>query len=118
MKKSTKTSRRSFIKKSALTTAGITIIPRAVLGRGFVAPSDQLNIAVIGGGGKGHSDAVNVWDKGNANIAAICDVDWSRAANAFEKFPNAKKFKDFRKLLDEIKDLDAITVSTPDHTHA
>jgi predicted dehydrogenase len=118
MKKSANTSRRTFIKNAALTSAGITIIPRSVLGRGFVAPSDQLNIAVIGGGGKGYSDAVNAWDNGNANIAAICDVDWGMASKAFEKFPNAKKYKDFRKLFDAMSDLDAITVSTPDHTHA
>ena len=118
MKKSTKTSRRTFIKTAALTTAGITIVPRSVLGRGFVAPSDRLNIAVIGGGGKGYSDAVNAWDNGNAHIAAICDVDWNMASRAFEKFPNAQKFKDYRKLFDAVKGLDAITVSTPDHTHA
>lgn len=118
MKTNHTTSRRSFIKKSALTVAGISIIPRSVLGRGFIAPSDQLNVAVIGGGGKGFSDMMNVWNNGSANIAAICDVDWSRASSAFEKFPKAKRFKDFRKLLDSMKDIDAITVSTPDHTHA
>lgn len=112
------TSRRTFIKKTALTAVGISIIPRSVLGRGFIAPSDQLNVAVIGGGGKGFSDMVNVWNNGSANIAAICDVDWNRASNGFEKFPKAKRFKDFRKLLDAMKDIDAVTVSTPDHTHA
>lgn len=111
-------SRRDFIKKSALIAAGISIVPRYVLGRGFIAPSDKLNIAVIGAGGKGYSDLVNVWNNGASNIVAICDVDWSIASLAFEKFPNAKKFKDFRKLFDEIKDIDAVTVSTPDHTHA
>lgn len=118
MNKNRKTGRRSFIKKTALTVAGISIIPRHVMGRGFIAPSDQLNVAVIGGGGKGFSDAVNVWNNGSANISAICDVDWNRASNAFKKFPKAKKFKDFRKLLDTMTDIDAITVSTPDHTHA
>ena len=112
------TSRRSFIKKAAIATAGISIIPRSVLGRGFIAPSDKLNIAVIGGGGKGHSDAINVWNKGASNIAAICDVDWNSSKGLMEKFPYAKKFKDYRKLFDEIKDIDAVTVSTPDHTHA
>ncbi len=111
-------SRRNFIKKSAVVAAGISIVPRYVLGRGFIAPSDKLNIAVIGAGGKGFSDLVNVWNNGASNIAAICDVDWNRASNAFKKFPNAQKFKDFRKLFDSIKDIDAITVSTPDHTHA
>ncbi len=112
------TNRRTFIKKSALAFAGISIIPRHVLGKGFIAPSDKLNVAIIGGGGKGYSDLMNVWNNGASNIAAICDVDWIRASNAFNKFPKAIKFKDFRKLLDKIKDIDAITVSTPDHTHA
>lgn len=88
------------------------------MGKGFIAPSDKLNIAVIGGGGKGYSDAVNVWNNGASNIAAICDVDWNRANKAFKQFPQAKQFKDYRILLDEMKDIDAITVSTPDHTHA
>lgn len=110
--------RRDFIKKSAVIAAGISIVPRYVLGRGFIAPSDKLNVAVIGGGGKGFSDLMNVWNNGASNIAAICDVDWASASLAFEKFPNAKKFKDFRKLFDVMKDIDAVTVSTPDHTHA
>jgi len=118
MKNNNSTNRRGFIKKTALTVAGISIIPRHVMGKGFIAPSDKLNVAVIGGGGKGYSDAVNVWNNGASNIAAICDVDWNSASRAFEKFPKAKKFKDYRKLLDEMKDIDAVTVSTPDHTHA
>jgi len=118
MSKKNNPSRRTFIKKSAIAFAGISIIPRHVLGKGFIPPSDQLNVAVIGGGGKGYSDAVNVWNNGASNIAAICDVDWNMASNAFKKFPKAKKYKDFRKVLDDIKDIDAITVSTPDHTHA
>lgn len=118
MKPLQNTSRRSFIKKGAAAAIGFSIVSRHVLGQGFTAPSDQLNIAVIGGGGKGYSDAVNAWGNGAANIAAICDVDWNMAADAFEKFPNARKYKDYRKLLDEMTDIDAITVSTPDHTHA
>jgi predicted dehydrogenase len=118
MSNKNKTSRRSFVKKSILTAAGISIIPRHVLGRGFTPPSDKLNIAAIGGGGKGFSDTVNAWNNGANNIAAICDVDWNMSKRAFEKFPNAKRFKDYRKLLDEMENIDAITVSTPDHTHA
>lgn len=110
--------RRQFIKNTAIAFAGISIVPRHVLGKGFIPPSDKLNIAVIGGGGKGYSDAVNVWNNGSSNIAAICDVDWNRAAKALKKFPKAKRYKDYRKVLDEIKDIDALTVSTPDHTHA
>lgn len=118
MKNQNKTNRRSFIKKSAVALAGISIIPRHVLGQGFIAPSDKLNVAVIGGGGKGFSDTINVWNNGQSNIAAICDVDWNSASRAFEKFPSAKKYKDYRKLLDDIKNIDAVTISTPDHTHA
>jgi predicted dehydrogenase len=111
-------SRRSFVKKTIIATSGISIIPRHVLGKGYIPPSDKLNVAVIGGGGKGYSDAVNVWNNGKSNIASICDVDWNQASKAFEKFPDAKKYKDYRKLFDNIKDIDAVTISTPDHTHA
>jgi len=110
--------RRSFIRKAALTSLGITIIPRHVMGRGYIPPSDKLNVAVVGAGGKGYSDMINVWNNGASNIAAICDVDWNRASPAFKDFPKARRFKDYRKMLDEMSDIDAITVSTPDHTHA
>lgn len=118
MSKKSSISRRSFIKNTALTTFGISIIPRHVLGKGFIPPSDKLNIAVVGAGGKGYTDLLNVWNNGASNISAICDVDWNMASQAFQKFPKAVKFKDYRKLLEEVKDIDAITVSTPDHTHA
>lgn len=118
MKLKNNKNRRSFIKKSVIAAVGISIIPRHVLGRGFIPPSDKLNIAVIGGGGKGNSDAINAWNNGMSNISAICDVDWNQSKKLMEKFPNAKKYKDFRKLFDEVKDIDAVTISTPDHTHA
>ena len=118
MKSKKVTSRRSFLKKTAVVSAGISIVPRHVLGQGYIAPSDQLNIAAIGGGGKGYSDLLHTYNKGASHVAAICDVDWNMASNAFKKFPEAKKYKDFRKLFDEVKDLDAVTISTPDHTHA
>lgn len=119
MKKNHKSnSRRTFIKKSALTSIGISIIPRHVMGKGFIAPSDKLNIGVIGAGGKGYSDMMHVWNNGASNITAICDVDWNRASKALEFFPKAKRYKDYRKLFDEMSDIDALTVSTPDHTHA
>ncbi len=117
-KKHKMNNRRSFIKKTALTSLGISIIPRHVMGQGFIPPSDKLNIAVIGGGGKGYSDAINAWNNGASNIAAICDVDWNQSKRLMEKFPKAKRFKDYKKLFDEIKNIDAVTVSTPDHTHA
>ncbi len=119
MKKNHKANnRRSFLKKTALTSLGISIIPRHVMGHGFIAPSDKLNIAVIGGGGKGFSDAINAWNNGASNIAAICDVDWNQSKRLMDKFPDALKYRDYRKLFDDIKDIDAVTVSTPDHTHA
>ena len=111
-------SRRSFIKKSAVAVAGISIVPRHVLGRGFIAPSDKLNVAIIGGGGKGYSDLINVSNNGASHITAICDVDWQSASRAFKKFPNAKKYKDFRLLFEAEKNIDAVTISTPDHNHA
>ena len=110
--------RRSFIKKSSAFGLGVSIIPRHVLGRGYIAPSDKLNIAVIGGGGKGYGDAINAWNKGAANIVSICDVDWNQSQKLMDKFPKATKFKDYRKLFETANDVDAVTISTPDHTHA
>jgi predicted dehydrogenase len=112
-------SRRSFIKNTALTAAGFFIVPRFVLGRGFIAPSDRLIIASIGVGGKGESDIANFFKSGKADIAYLCDVDDRRAANTVKNFPKAKYYKDWRELLDkESKNFDAVSVSTPDHNHA
>ena len=110
--------RRDFIKKTALAAGSFFIVPRHVLGRGFTAPSDKLNIAAIGAGGKGNSDIINAFNDGKNNVAALCDVDWTRAVNAITKFPNAQKFRDFRVMFDKFKDIDAVTISTPDHNHA
>ncbi|MFH6772483.1 Gfo/Idh/MocA family protein [Gaetbulibacter aestuarii] len=118
MSDKTTNSRRTFIKNTALTSFGISIIPRHVMGQGFIPPSDKLNIAVIGAGGKGYSDGMNVWNNGASNIAAICDVDWNSAGRFIEKFPKAVKYKDFRRLFDNARDIDAVTISTPDHNHA
>src|SRR5207247_3177175 len=108
-------SRRKFV-RDATTAAAFTIVPRHVLGRGFVAPSDKLNIACIGCGGKGRSDIDGVAAE---NIYALCDVDWDMALDAFQHYPKAKRFKDYREMLDkEGKNIDAVTVSIPDHSHA
>ena len=111
-------SRRSFV-KSGLALSAITILPRHVLGgKGFTAPSDQLNIAAIGSGGKGASDISNASRNGNARVGALCDIDFSGSAAATAKqFPKAKRYADFREMLDKEKDLDAVTISTPDHVH-
>lgn len=117
---SNSTSRRNFIKNTAMAAAGsFFIVPRHVLGKGFLAPSDKLNIAAIGAGGKGASDIANAYNKGANNVVALCDVDWARAKASIDKFPDAKKYKNYKKMFDEIgKDIDAVTISTPDHTHA
>ncbi len=75
-------SRRSFIKKASLTAAGFYIVPRHVLGRGFIPPSDKLNIAGIGCGGKAEVNLPYAWNNGAENIAALCDVDDRMAVKA------------------------------------
>lgn len=113
-------SRRDFIKKAAIAAAGVTIVPRHVLGgKGFRAPSDMLQIASIGVGGMGGSDVNNFFKSNKANIAYLCDVDKARAKGSVEKFPKAKFYTDFREMLDkEHQHIDAVSVSTPDHNHA
>ncbi len=113
-------SRRHFLKNGATALAGFYIVPRHVLGgAGFIAPSDKLTIAAIGVGGKGGDDINHFFASGKANIAYLCDVDDRQAAKSVAKFPQAKYYKDFREMLDkEAKNFDAVSVSTPDHTHA
>ena len=111
--------RRKFLRNSALAAAGFYIVPRHVLGRGYTAPSDKLIIASIGVGGKGGDDIDHFYKSGKAEIAFLCDVDDVQAADTVKKFPNAKYYKDFRKMLEKEKGtIDAVSVSTPDHTHA
>jgi predicted dehydrogenase len=87
-------------------------------GAGFVAPSERVNLAGIGAGGMGGGD-IATHAKNGANIVALCDVDDIRAAGSFNAFPKARKYKDFRKMLDkEATHIDAVSVGTPDHTHA
>lgn len=110
--------RREFIKKSAIAATAFYILPRHVLGRGFIPPSDKLNVAAIGGGGKGHSDIINAWNNGTNNVVALCDIELKRMDGVVSKFPKATKYTDFRVMLEKEKGIDAVTVSTPDHTHA
>lgn len=112
--------RRDFIKKGALAAAGFMIVPRFVLGgKGYRAPSDMLTVASVGCGGKGQSDIAMFARSGKANIAYLCDVDEKQAATTFKNFPKAKRYKDWREMFDkESKNFDAVSVSTPDHTHA
>jgi predicted dehydrogenase len=116
---SNRNSRRRFLKNALTATAGFYIVPRHVLGRGFIAPSDKLTIAAIGAGGKGQDDIDHFFKSGKANIGFLCDVDDRQAVESRKNFPNAKYYKDFREMLaKEGKSIDAVSVSTPDHTHA
>ena len=111
-----KISRRNFLGSAVVTAAAFTIVPRHVLGgNGYTPPSEKLNIAGIGVGGQGAHDLSQV---SSENIVALCDVDWEHAADTFNRFPRAKKYRDFRKMLEKQKDIDAVVVATPDHTHA
>jgi len=109
-------SRRSFVKASAA-VAALTIVPRHVLGgEGKPAANEKLNIAGVGVGGMGGS---NLAACESENVVALCDVDaGGYAAKTFGKYPKAKAYKDFRVMLDQQKDIDAVIVATPDHTHA
>jgi len=110
-------SRRAFVSGSVASALAFHFFPRHVLGgAGRQAPSDKLDIACIGVGGKGASDVRGL---ASQNIVALCDVDEARASRTFRRFPKAKKFKDFRVMLTKLdKEIDAVSVSTPDHVHA
>jgi len=111
-----KCSRREFLGRAALAGAAFTIVPARILGLGGEkAPSDKLNIAGIGIGGQGSSDLAQMRGE---NIVALCDVDWNYAGKQFKIYPDAKQFRDFRKMLDEMKEIDAVVIATPDHHHA
>lgn len=120
-KNKSNTSRRDFLKKGLLAST-IMIVPRHVLGGvGYTAPSDQLNIAAIGAGGKGRTDIINAAVEGRERVVALCDIDQfggHGVTAAMKKFKRANFYLDFREMLDQEKDLDAVTISTPDHTHA
>jgi len=161
-------SRRSFVSKVAVTGAGLTIVPRHVLGKGFTAPSDKLNIAFVGVGGQGRANMINL---ASQNVGPLCDVDWDYAGKSLDRLttdatnqqkrldatparpatdsegralaaltplerersaaqidgmrrltnehlPRAKRYKDYREMLDRERSIDAVVVATPDHMHA
>ncbi len=110
-------SRRRFLSNAALAAAGLTILPSNVVsGLGHRAPSDKLNIAGVGIGGRGFGVLKAMESE---NIVALCDVDWKYAKGCFDYFPKAKKYWDWRKMLDEMGDsIDAVVVASADHTHA
>jgi predicted dehydrogenase len=155
-------SRRKFLTDAAAGAAAFTIVPRHVLGRGFTAPSDLLNIAGVGVGGMGRANLINL---ASQNIVAVCDVDWGYVDKVYAKldseiqalrtridspdpqpvkgqppvefdrvkarkrldgmirlntehWPKAKRYQDYREMLDRQKDIDAVVVATADHMHA
>jgi predicted dehydrogenase len=113
---SRRTNRRQFIQQTGLAGIGFWVAGGITLGAGKAA-NEKLNIACIGVGGKGGSDTDQAGN--NGNIVALCDIDDNTLGKKAEKFAKAKKYNDFRKMFDEMgKLIDAVTVSTPDHTHA
>ena len=103
--------RRQFLQSTSALAVSSFFVPRV---SGAESANDRLNVAVIGVANQGNYNLSNV---ASQNIVALCDVDENYLAKAAEKFPQAKKFTDFRRLIDE-KNIDAIVVATPDHTHA
>jgi len=108
--------RRQFLGTTAAAAAGFLLVPRHVVaGSGEAAPSTKLNIAGIGIGGMGANNLVNLESQ---NIVALCDVDLNYAAKTIVKYPGAKVWTDYREMLEKQKDIDAVLIATPDHTHA
>ncbi|HBX45874.1 MAG TPA: oxidoreductase [Porphyromonadaceae bacterium] len=115
---SSKISRRKFIYTGATAAVGLTVVPSTVLGKtlGHTAPSDKLNIAGVGVGGRGFAVLKQMESQ---NIVALADVDWKYSKRVFDYFPKAKKYFDYRKMYEELgKSIDAVMIATPDHTHA
>ena len=111
-----KLTRREFMGGAAISTAAFMVLPGSVLGlRGATSPNEKLNLAGIGIGGQGASDLSQMESE---NIVALCDVDKNHAGHTFKKYSKAKQFTDYRTMLDEMKEIDAIVVATPDHHHA
>jgi predicted dehydrogenase len=110
--KSKTISRREFMGRTAAAMA-FTFVPGRVMAQ---PPSEKVNVAAIGAGGMGAGNT-RACAAAGANIVALCDVDWEKGAEGFKRFPNAKKYKDFRKMLDTEKSIDAVIVATPDHFH-
>ena len=110
-----KLSRRNFL-SSAAAVGAFTIVPRHVLGgKNYTAPSSKVNIAGIGVGGMGGR---NLRALQSQNIVALCDVDHKYAGGVFKRYPKAKQYVDYRVMLEKQKDIDAVLIATPDHTHA
>ena len=110
-------SRRTFIETSAKTLTGLPLLSALPMtGLSKSQPSEKLNIAGIGIGGIGE---VNLKNMSTENIVALCDVDWKFSEKVFQQYPDAKRYKDYRIMFDEMdQSIDAVMIATPDHTHA
>ena len=108
-------SRRQFVATTAMASSFLLVSRHVVAGSGEAAPSAKLNIAGIGIGGMGANNLLNL---ASQNIVALCDVDLNYAAKTIAKYPKAKVWTDYREMLEKQKDIDAVLIATPDHTHA
>ncbi len=115
--KSQSLTRRRFLSGTGMALTSFMVVPRHVVAQsGQTPPSDKINIACVGVGGRGHDDLEGV---SSQNIVALCDVNDHPLNAAARQFPAAKTYHDFRVMLDELdKSIDAVVVATPDHTHA
>ena len=142
--KNNKISRRNFLGGAAAAAAAFTVLPRYVLGgAGHVAPSEKINIAVIGAGGQGKHNIKGLLQHDDVQVMAVCDVteqaDYSRFyyrgtagrkpvldlikkhyadRKATAKYKDCVEYVDFRRMLEKEKDIDAVLIATPDHIHA
>ncbi|HYV28312.1 MAG TPA: Gfo/Idh/MocA family oxidoreductase [Candidatus Eisenbacteria bacterium] len=114
MKRNSGVSRRRFLQESVIVAAGVGLAPRICGAPRKISPNNKLNIGIIGVSHQGRYDLNNV---ATENIVALCDVDDNFLSDASGRFPSAKTYNDFRLLLDQ-KDIDAVVIATPDHTHA
>ncbi len=108
-------SRRGFLKTSALAAGGVWLAPRFAIGNPGADANGKLNIAQVGCGSRGFADVKAMRAE---NIVALCDVDQTVLDRCLPTFPGARTFQDFRKMFDEMgSEIDAVSISTPDHTH-
>jgi len=112
-------SRRDFIRTAGPILAGMTIVPRHVLGGlGRIPPSETIQVAGIGIGGVGHGQITSIGKQAGTRIAFLCDVDDVYAKKTYDRFPKARVYRDYREMLDVEDDkIDAVYCGTPDHTH-
>jgi len=109
-------SRRQFLQSAGLASVGAVAFPSIMRSQGGVSPNNKLNVACIGVGGRAKGGAVK--GLSGENFVAFCDVDDERAAATYTMYPDVQRFRDYRKLLDQLGNkIDAVTVTTPDHMH-